>query len=89
MAKKNHLLTPEERAQHDLAEKLRKMTDKQLLDYIAAQRQAAAPAPAGTSKAEIVNEFIELCATKGKRMGPATIAGMRAVAKEAGYDLGL
>ena len=87
MAKKNHLLTPEERAQHDLAVKLRKMTDKQLLDYIAAQRPATAPAPAGPSKAEIVNEFIELCATKGKRMGPATIAGMRAVAREAGIDI--
>lgn len=88
MGKKNYLMTPEERAQHDLAVKLRKMTDKQLLDYIAAQRQAAAPAPVGQSKAEIVWEFIELCETNGKRMGPATIAGMRAVAMEAGYDIG-
>ena len=87
MAKKNHLLTQEERAQHDFAVKLRKMTDKQLVDYVNALRSA--PTPAGPSKAEIVKEFIELCATKGKRMGPATIAGMRAVAKEAGYDLGL
>ena len=87
MGKKNYLMTPEERAQHDFAVKVRKMTDKQLLDYIAAQRPATAPAPAGPSKAEIVNEFIELCATKGKRMGPATIAGMRAVAREAGIDI--
>lgn len=87
MAKKNHLLTPEERAQHDFAVKVRKMTDKQLYDFVNDQRPA--PAPAGPSKAEIVKEFIDLCATKGKRMGPATICGMRMVAKEAGYDLGL
>ena len=87
MAKKTHRLTQEDRAQHDLAVQLRKMTDKQLLDYIAAQRTAAAPAPAGPSKADIVKEFIDLCATKGKRMGPATIAGMRAVAREAGIDI--
>lgn len=87
MAKKNHLLTQEERAQHDFAVKLRKMTDKQLVDYVNALRPA--PTPDGPSKAEIVKEFIELCATKGKRMGPATICGMRMVAKEAGYDLGL
>lgn len=86
MAKKNHLLTPEEREQHDFAVKVRKMTDKQLYDFVNAQRPA--PAPAGQSKAEVVKEFIELCATKGKRMGPATIAGMRAVAMEAGYDIG-
>ena len=86
MAKKNHLLTMEERSQHDFAVKVRKMTDKQLYDFVNAQRPA--PAPAGPSKAEVVKEFIELCATKGKRMGPATIAGMRAVAMEAGYDIG-
>ncbi|MDD6966368.1 MAG: hypothetical protein PUK18_02540 [Firmicutes bacterium] len=87
MGKKNYLMTPEERAQHDFAVKVRKMTDKQLYDFVNAQRPA--PAPAGPSKAEIVKEFIDLCATKGKRMGPATICGMRMVAKEAGYDLGL
>lgn len=86
MGKKNYLMTPEERAQHDFAVKVRKMTDKQLYDFVNAQRPA--PAPAGPSKAEVVKEFIELCATKGKRMGPATIAGMRAVAMEAGYDIG-
>ena len=85
MAKKNHLLTPEERAQHDFAVKVRKMTDKQLYDFVNAQRPA--PAPAGPSKAQIVKEFIDLCATNGKRMGPATIAGMRAVAREAGIDI--
>lgn len=87
MGKKNYLMTPEERAKHDFAVKVRKMTDKQLYDFVNAQRPA--PAPAGPSKAEIVKEFIDLCATKGKRMGPATICGMRMVAKEAGYDLGL
>lgn len=86
MGKKNYLMTPEERAQHDFAVKVRKMTDKQLYDFVNAQRPA--PAPAGPSKAEVVKEFIELCATKGKRMWPATIAGMRAVAMEAGYDIG-
>ena len=86
MGKKNYLMPPEERAQHDFAVKVRKMTDKQLYDFVNAQRPA--PAPAGPSKAEVVKEFIELCATKGKRMGPATIAGMRAVAMEAGYDIG-
>lgn len=85
MAKKNHLLTPEERAQHDFAVKVRKMTDKQLYDFVNVQRLA--PAPAGPSKAEIVKEFIDLCATKGKRMGPATICGMRRVAREAGYEI--
>lgn len=85
MAKKNHLLTPEERAQHEFAVKVRKMTDKQLYDFVNAQRPA--PAPAGPSKAEIVKEFIDLCAAKGKRMGPATICGMRRVAREAGYEI--
>lgn len=85
MAKKNHLLTPEERAQHEFAVKVRKMTDKQLYDFVNAQRPA--PAPAGPSKEEIVKEFIDLCAAKGKRMGPATICGMRRVAREAGYEI--
>lgn len=89
MAKENHLMTPEELAQHNLVVKLREMTDKQLLDYIASQRSAVGMEPSGPSKAEIVKEFIELCATKGKgkRMGPATIAAMRAVAREAGMDI--
>lgn len=86
MAKKNHMLTPEEREQHDFAVKLRKMTDKQLCDFVNAQRMA--PAPAGSCKTEIVKEFIELCASaSGRRMGPATIAAMRSVAREAGIDL--
>ncbi len=87
MAKKNHLMTPEERAQHDFAGKLRRMTDKQLVEYVNAQRSA--PSTAAPSKAETVKEFIDLCAASGKRMGPATIAGMRAVAREAGIDIGV
>lgn len=89
MARKNHLLTPDERAQHDLAVKLRKMTDKQLLDYIAAHKAEPTPVPAQVDEAKIIAKFIDLCAEKGHRMGPATIAGMRNVAQEAGYDLGV
>ena len=89
MAKKNHLLTPEERAQHDLAVKLRKMTDKQLIGYISAQKAKMLPVPAQVDEGKIIAKFIDLCAEKGHRMGPATIAGMRTVAQEEGYDLGV
>ncbi len=83
MAKKNHLLTPEERAQHDFAVKVRKMTDKQLYEFVHAA-ETTEPTPS-----MIVKNFIELCATKGRRMGPSTICGMKMVAREAGYDIGV
>lgn len=88
MAKKNHLMTQEERAQHDFAGKLRRMTDKQLVEYVNARHSVLTPVPT-SSRAETVKEFIDLCAASGKRMGPATIAGMRAVAREAGIDIGV
>lgn len=88
MSKKNHLMTPEERAQHDFAGKLRRMTDKQLVEYVNARHSVLTPAPP-SSRAEAVKEFIDLCAVSGKRMGPATIAGMKAVAREAGIDIGI
>lgn len=81
MAKKNRLLTPEERAQHDFAVKVRKMTDKQLYEFV------NAPPPAAPS--EIVRDFIDRCAADGTRMGPATICRMRMVAREVGYDIGV
>jgi hypothetical protein len=45
MAKKNHLMTPEERAQHDFAGKLRRMTDKQLVEYVNARHSVLTPVP--------------------------------------------
>lgn len=83
MAKKNHMMTPEERMQHDFAVKVRKMTDKQLYEFV------HEPASSTPTPSQIVKDFIDLCATKGRRMGPSTICGMKMVAREAGYDIGL
>lgn len=89
MAKKNFKMTPEERAQHDYAVKVRKMTDKQIWDLLHAPTPEPEPVPAAPSPSETIKSFIDLCAAKGRRMGPSTICGMKMVAAEAGYDIGV
>lgn len=83
MAKKNRLMTPEERAQHEFAVKIRKMTDKQIYDLVNASE------PPEQTQSEVIRDFIALCATKGRRMGPSAICSMKMVAREAGYDIGV
>lgn len=89
MAKKNFKMTPEERAQHDYAVKVRKMTDKQIWDLLHAPTPEPEPVPAAPSPSEIIKSFIDLCAAKGRRMGPSTICRLKMLAVEAGYDIGV
>ncbi|MCD8308920.1 MAG: hypothetical protein LUD19_03615 [Clostridia bacterium] len=89
MAKKNYLKTPEERAIHDRAVSLRKMTDQQLCETMDRQyslgvdegvRMAAANARKKSTERETVNGFINYLEGKvgsGNRIGGGTIYALR------------
>lgn len=86
MSKRNCWRTDTEREQHDRAIRIRKMTDAQLCEYL--DSLAAPPPPAGPSRGEIINRFIDDLAIRsdtGLRISDATIRKIRNMATEMGY----
>ncbi|MCL2215423.1 MAG: hypothetical protein FWB91_00250 [Defluviitaleaceae bacterium] len=78
MAKRNCRRTPEERAIHDRAVTLRKMTDRQLVEY--ADRKTAPPKPSGpTGEQNVERIILSLKTTKG--IGAATVAKVEAIVR--------
>lgn len=86
MKKRNCRRSDTEREQHDRATRIRKMTDVQLCEYL--DSLTAPPPPAGPSRAEIINRFIDNLAIRsdtGLRISDATIRKIRTMATEMGY----
>lgn len=85
--KKHCKLTPAEKAKHDKATKIRKMTDEQIFTYIADQHHKAYEL--GLSFGEDrVHDFILALSCKsstGNGIGPATVAKLREFAKNEGF----
>jgi len=78
MAKKrSHERTPEERAIHERAVKLRKMTDEQLVVYIDGGGGKTSPAPPSDIGAQILEKLRGL-----KGIGVATLAKIEAAVWE-------
>lgn len=87
MSKKSQMTT-EDRAVHDFAVKLRKMTDKQLYDYISAMQATQET----KTPSEIITEFIDLVERKcgtGNGLGRSTVYKLRKLAAQEGLISGL
>lgn len=86
MKKRNCRKTDVERAQHDRAIRIRKMTDSQLCDYLDSLergRQNAYP-----SKEEIVESFLNVITIRredGLRVSDATVRKLRSIAEREGF----
>ena len=79
MKKRNCRRTEGERAIHERATRLRKMTDEQLCDYIDS---------IDGSKEKIMESFFACLGVRSKdgtRVSDATIRKLRAIAQEAGF----
>lgn len=88
MKKRNCRKTEDERAQHDRAIRVRKMTDAQLCEYLDSLSGAGAPVPAGPSKEEIIAAFLDGLAIRrgdGLRVSDATIRKLRSMAQRDGF----
>ena len=79
MAKKNFQKTPLERAQHEKAVKVRKMTDSQLCEFIDTLSDKA-------QANNTVENFIQHLQEHGYRgIGTATLAKIKSIALKAGF----
>lgn len=87
MAKKRKCrYTAQELAIHEEAVRLRKMTDAQLCEYLDGLN--VGQRPAGTDKAEVVNELLEALSVRtddGLRISDATIRKIRDIATRRGF----
>lgn len=81
MAKKNYRKTPLERQQHDIAVKVRKMTDAQICDFIDDLQATAA--------GDRIKEYLQLVTLYSGNhrngIGDKTIAKLRQIAEDEGY----
>lgn len=79
MKKRSCRMTNEERAVHDFAVKVRKMTDKQLYDFVKAQGRTT----------DRVDEFIELLENQPiSGVGPVTVKKIKEFAIKEGFIVG-
>ena len=86
MKKKSCRRTGTEREQHERAIRVRKMTDAQLCEYL--DGLEAGSCPAGPSKEEIVEEFLDSLRIRtddGIRVSDATIRKISMMARRRGF----
>jgi hypothetical protein len=82
--KKHYKFSPEEREQHDMAVKIRKMTDQQIVEFINDLQNDSETA----GKKVGVEEFLSrLCCMSGtgNGIGQGTVAKIQKFASEEGY----
>lgn len=81
MAKRSCRRTAEENRNHEIAVKLRKMTDEQLVNYIKSLEKAAYNR--GLNESTSINDFIDALEVEGiKGIGKTTINKIRQFYKE-------
>lgn len=81
MKKRNCRMTNEEKAVHEFAVKIRKMTDKQLYDFVKSSNEC--------EKSKDLYTFIDGLETQsGNGIGPATVRKIKEYAIKEGYIIG-